>query len=238
MKSGVFGRKLIVWACALVLLAAPSILLSDILYLKDGARIPGRVISFEGDTLFYAPSYGGRISVHRDAVAKIIYGESDDTGTMPATKTQPTGPGVVSVTFKDDKLSSKIKETKKTKKISAELKKANWIEQLLIVDKDTVYSRVDTTMDKTIYKGHDKLYKNTIRLDDMTATIESGVYQCVVVIRNLGAETHRDAFDQGPLDLRLEFQTVGVHADQTTGFRVGIKKGMLRMGKPNLYQVQ
>jgi hypothetical protein len=238
MKSGVFSRKLIVWACALALLGAPSILLSDILYLKDGSRIPGRVISFEGDTLFYAPSYGGRISVHRDAVAKIIYDESEDTGTMGAIKTQPTGPGVVSVTFKDDKLTSKIKETKKTKKIAAELLKANWIEQLLIVGKDTVYSRVDTTMDKTIYKGHDKLYKNTIRLEDMTATIESGVHQCVVVIRNVGAETHKDEFDEGPLDLRLEFQTVGIHPDQTTGLQVGIKKGRLRMGQPKLYQVQ
>ena len=238
MKSGVFSRKLIVWACALVLLAAPSILLSDILYLKDGSRIPGRVISFEGDTLFYAPSYGGKISVHRDEVAKIIYDESEDTGTMPVTKTQPTGPGVVSVTFKDDKLTSKIKETKKTKKFKEELLKANWIEQLLIIGRDTVYSRVDTTMDKTIYQGHEKLYKNTIRLEDMTATIESGVYQCVVVIRNLGAETHKDAFDEGPLDLRLEFQTVGIHPDQTTRLQIGIKKGMLRLGRPKLYQVE
>lgn len=238
MKSGVYSRKLIVWACALVLLAAPSILLSEILYLKDGSRVPGRVISFEGDTLFYAPSYGGRIRVHRDAVAKIVYDESLDTGTMAATKTQPTGPGVLMVSFKDDKLTSKIKETKKTKKFKEELLKANWIEQLLIVGKDTVYSRIDTTIDKTIYKGHDKLYKNTIRLEDMNATIESGVYQCVVVIRNLGAETHKDAFDQGPLDLRLEFQTVGIHPDQTTGFRVGISKGRLRMGRPRLYQVE
>ena len=238
MKSGVFSRKLIVWACALVLLAAPSILLSEILYLKDGSRVPGRVVSFDGDTLVYAPSYGGRISVHRDAVAKIVFDESEDTGTMAAAKTQPTGPGVLTVSFKDDKLTSKIAVTKKTKKNTPELLKANWIEQLLIVGRDTVYSRVDTTMDKTIYEGHEKLYKNTIRLEDMKATIESGVYQCVVVIRNLGAGTYKDAFDQGPLDLRLEFQTVGIHPDQTTGLRVGIKKGMLRMGEPKLYQVE
>jgi hypothetical protein len=224
---------------ALILLTIPAILQSEVVYLKDGSEIRGKLVSCAGDTLTFEPSFGGRIHIHRSDVVQIVFDESKAARHVGA-ETEPVaeGPGVIKITFKDDKLNSKIAVTRKSKNTEAEIIRANWIEQLLIVEGDTVYSRVDSTMDKTINKGHEKLYKNTIELDDMSAELEAGIHACVVVIRNLGTGTFDGDFDEGPLDLTLTFETVGLYPNRTTQLRVGIKKGFMRMGKPKLYLVE
>jgi hypothetical protein len=233
-------RRLVVWACVAALFTLPAALLGEVLVLKDGSEIKGKVVGFAGDTLTFEPSFGGRIRVHRDDIVEILFDETKQPAAEKISARSAGGdePGVVSITFKDDKLTSKTIVTNKTKSREAEIIRANWIEQMLIVGRDTVYSRVDTTLDKTIYKGHEKQFKNTIRLEDMKATVPAGVHRCVVIVRNLGANTHEDAFDEGPLDLFLEFETVSVYADQTSSLRVGIKKGFMKTGKPKLYQVE
>jgi hypothetical protein len=200
----------------------------------------GKIVAFAGDTLTFEPSFGGVIRVHRDNIATILFDESKrpaagNTAVKPA---GDEGPGFISITFKDDKLTTKAKVTNKTKTREAEIVRSNWIEQLLIVGGDTLYSRIDTTIDKTIYKGHEKQFKNTIRLEDMKAEVPAGVYRCKVVVRNVGAILDENDFDEGPLDLVLEFEKVGVHAKQTTSLAVGIKKGFMRSGQPRLYHVE
>jgi hypothetical protein len=118
------------------------------------------------------------------------------------------------------------------------VRKANWIEQIFIVGSDTVFSKADTTMDKTIYKGHEKEIKNTIRLEDMRVSVDAGVYQCILIVRNRGAKEFETEFTEGPLDLMLEYPTVGVYPNRTTSLVVGIEKGFLRMGSPKLVETQ
>lgn len=239
MKRYHMGRRLIAWVVAATLLATPVILQSEVVYLKDGSQIRGKLVSCAGDTLIFEPSFGGRVRIQRSDIVQIVFDEAKTpipagTGAEPAAD---EGPGVVMIAFKDDKLSSKVAVTRRSKKREADLVRANWIEQLLIVEGDTVFSRVDSTMDKTINKGHERFYKNTIELEDMTAELEPGVRACLVVVRNLGAGVFDEDFDEGPLDLTLRFDTVGLYSNQTTRLRVGIKKGFLRMGKPKLYAV-
>jgi len=232
-------RRSVVFVIALAALLAPAILQGAIVYLKDGSELRGEVISFEGDTLVFAPSFGGKLKIHREDILRLVFDESAEPAPAPAgKKTTPGGPGSISVVFQQDKLTSKIAITNKTRSIEDELARANWIQQLLVVGPDTVYSRIDSTIDKTIYNGHEKELKNTIRLEDMQAKIEAGVYKCVVVVRNLGAASHEGEFSEGPLDMVLEMETVGVYAAQTTTLQVGIKKSFLRMGSPKLVRVQ
>jgi len=219
--------------CALAIVAVPSVLSGEILYLKDGSEIRGKILAIQADTLTFEPAFGGRIRVHRTEIAKIVF----DDSVSPGTKVTPpaSGQGVVMVVFEgSNKLTSKIAITNKTKKNESDLIRANWIEQLLIVEGDTVYARVDTTMDKTIYKGHDKIHKNTIRLEDMSVRLDAGSYRCVVVIRNVGSETYPKEFDEGPINLSAEFEMASVQPNVTTELRVAIGKGFLRMGAPKL----
>jgi hypothetical protein len=240
MKSCGTSGRLIVWAGVLTLLTVPAILQSEVLYLKDDSEIRGTLVSFVGDTLTFEPSFGGLIRVHRSQIVQLVFDESKAAHAPAITgeRETPEGPGMIKVVFKDDKLSSKVVVSRANKKREAEIIRANWIEQLLVVGGDTVYSRVDTTMDKTIFQGHDKLYKNTIELEDMSAKLEAGVYQCIVLIRNVGAGVSDVDFDEGPIDVSLELETVGLYFDQTTLVRVGMKKGFLRMGQPKLYRVE
>jgi len=235
MRSRREISRLVVFAIALAALVVPAILQGEILYLKDGSELKGKVVSFEGDTLVFAPNFGGRITVHRRDILKLVLDESGASESTPTGKpAKGGGPGVISVVFKTDKVNSKIAVTKKTKGKEAAIERANWIEQLLIVGSDTVYTRIDTTMDKTIYKGHEKELKNTMRLEDIRVTVNAGVHQCFVVVRNLGAKEYAGEFREGPLEMMLEFSTVGVYTDQTTTLQVGIAKGFMRMGSPKL----
>ncbi len=232
--SGYMKRRSVIFGAILLLLTVlPVVLQSEVLVLKDGSEVKGKIVTFEGDTLVFAPSFGGKIRIHRDNIVKIIYDETQresSSGTQPG----PTGDGILRVVFKNDKLSSKISVTKKNKNHADEILKANWIEYYLIAGIDTVYANVDSTMDKTVYKGHQRLYKNTVRLEDISVTIPAGTYRCTVVIRNRGAESHEDLFDEGPLNLNLLIDVVTVIKDQGTTVTTAIKKGFLRSGTPRL----
>jgi hypothetical protein len=235
MKRPGSNSAVAICICALAILVVPSILSGEILYLKDGSEIRGKTVSLKGDTLTFAPDFGGRIKVHRQDILRLVFEESESGVTTRKEVTQPAaGQGVMMIVFEDNKLTSKIKITNKTKKIENDLIKANWIEQLLIVDADTLYARVDSTMDKTIYDGHEKLYKNTIHLEDMSARVDPGVHRCLVVVRNVGADTYKDEFAEGPIALSAEFEMANVHANEQTELRVAIKKGFLRLGQPKL----
>jgi len=227
-------RRIVLCGAILFLIAVlPAVLQSEVLILKDGSEVKGKIVTFQGDTLVFAPSFGGKIYVHRDDIVKIIYDESQRETARGA---QPvlTGNGILRVVFKNDKLSSKIAITKKNKSHADEIIQANWIDQYLILGIDTVYSSVDTTMDKTVYKGHERLYKNNVRLEDISVTVPAGTYRCTVIIRNRGAQSHEDLFDDGPLELNVVFDAVTVTRDQGTTVSTAIKKGFLRSGSPRL----
>jgi hypothetical protein len=232
--NGRIKSRIVTFGAILLLLAGlPAILQSEVLILKDGSEVKGKIVTFEGDTLVFAPSFGGKIYVHRDNIVKIIYDESvreTSSGVQP----DPVGDGVLRVVFKNNKLSSKIALTSKYKAYADEIIRANWIDLYLIVGIDTVYTRVDTTMDKTVYKGHERLYKNTVRLEDMQVTLPAGSHRCEIVIRNRGAQSHENLFDEGPLDLHLVIDMISVTKGLSTTVNTAIKKGFLRSGSPRL----
>lgn len=226
--------KLALLAVVIAAIVVPAILQGEVLYLKDGSEIRGRIEAFGADTLVFAPSFGGRIHVHRGDIVRIVFDETAAPAKQGAAVS--VGPGTISLTFKTDKVTSKIAVKSSQKTQEAQLLRANWIQQLFIVGRDTVYSRIDSTMEKTIYSGHDKEFKNTIELEDVQVVVDEGVYRCVVIVRNLGSDEFEKSFSLGPVEMRLDFETVGAFANQTTPLRAGIKKGFMRSGTPRFYQ--
>jgi hypothetical protein len=228
--------------CVFVVLCAPLFIRGEVLYLKDGSTIRGSVVAFERDTLTFDAAFGGRVRMARSQIVKIVFSDSVATAPVsPGVKYRPPEPprpegGYLSVTFKDKKVSSKV--VVHNKKNTEQLIKANWVVQSLMVDGDTVFTHVDSTMDKTIHKGHDKFFKNSVELEDMNVELDAGLHNCVVVVHNRGLGTYDDDFDHAPLDMSLNLDNIQIFPGRTTSVHVGINKGTLRLGKARLYRVQ
>jgi len=236
--------RLALWVCAVIVFVAPAALQGEVVYLKDGSSIRGRVIKLTGDTLTFDPAFGGRIKIARSKITGIVF--SDSAVSLPGLpgageRTAAAGKkteknGFVSVAFKDRGVSSKV--AVESKSDEGRLLEANYIVQLLIVNGDTVYSSVDSTTDKTVYKGHARIYRNNAEMQDVEVPLEPGLYHCVVVAHSLGKDWENVEFETDPLDISLNIDNVQVFSGRTTRVELGIKKGRFRLGKPQFYRVQ
>lgn len=243
-KSGRQISRATLWLCVFVILCTPALIQSEVLYLKDGSMIRGSVVDFARDTLTFDPNYGGRMKVSRSQIVKIVFSDSVETSTLSSDLQRREagksatmgGKGSLAVRFKDKKVNSKV-EVHRTRD-ERQIKEANWVVQLLIVDGDTIFAHIDSTVDKTINKGHDKHYKNNFEIKEMTVELPAGLHHCVVTVCNKGLGVRDDDFKSGPLDMILNLDNVQIFPDRTTSVTVGIKKGKLRLGKPRFYRVQ
>ena len=228
--------------CALALFSMPVLVASEVLHLKDGSTLKGKVVSFVADTLVFEPSVGGRIRVPKSEIVRIVYGESDTPGrgepAIDPASGASAGPGRISIVFNDRDLSSKIAIPSNQRGRKTELLRANWIAQYVLVGPDTVFARVDSTVEKIIYEGHDRVYKNSIELTDVDTSLVAGVYRCVIGVRNTSLSEHEVYFTEGPLDLRLVVDPVPVYAGRTTTVEVGVKRGFMRLRSPAFYRIQ
>jgi len=233
------GRRL---ALALVLVAGvfvPVLTRGDVVLLKDGSTLKGRVVSLAADTLTMRTTFGAEVRVPRSKLAQVSF---TDSLIVPATSGSeltpgrvPSGTGTIAVTFADRGVSSKI--AAKARGDQEPYVRANWIEMRLVVDDQVVYTQRDTTMDKVIYNGPERLYKNDIELEDFEVEVPAGAHHARIVVTNLGAEDYAAAFDTEPLDLVLNLDNMEVPADRHIRIRVGIKRGKLRLGQPKLVRL-
>lgn len=239
------GRRSARIACALVALALllPAAVPGEVVRLKDGSTLKGRLIKVEGDTLTVRLSIGTPIKIHRDLVESIVFSDSiaaNPFGAMPTTATAvpaakvPAGVATVEVRFEDRKVSSKI--TIEKKKNWDEKVLANHIVTEFVVDGAVVYSAVDTTTDKTIYLGQEKQLKNEAKLADFDVKIPSGKHRCKLLVRNRDPETFYDSFDPEPLNLVLDFEEFSLDPGEVVRVDIRMDKGLLRMSSPKLYQ--
>jgi hypothetical protein len=229
---------------ALVVLAAAVVALpvtgrGDVVRLKDGSTLKGTVVSLHGDTLIVRTSFGPELRVPRASVAVISF--SDTLPPPPAPMAQRPaaaagGTGRIAVMFADRDLSSKVVVVRG--KDEARRLRANWIEQVLIVDDQVVYTAVDSTMDKTIYNGPERSYKNAIELEDFEVEVPAGMHHVSLVVRNRGGNDHADWFEDDPLDLVLPLDNTTITAGKTFRVKVGISRGRLRMGTPRFERVE
>jgi len=229
-------------ALAAVLAATvPVLSRGDVVRLKDGTILKGRVLSLVADTLTVRTTMGD-LRVERSKVLLVSFTDSllaaapvSSTPASPATTTSGA-PGRIGVTFLDRDLSTKISAPARGDR--DDYLAANAIEQTLIVDDVVVYTRRDTTMDKTIYNGPERVYKNDTKLEDFEVAIAPGFHHAQLIIRNVGADDYSESFDPEPLDMLLNLDNLDVPAGKTVRVKVGISRGKLRMSKPRLFRAE
>jgi hypothetical protein len=236
-------NRLVVFALACALLL-PALASGEVVRLRDGSSMRGRLLAVEGDSLTFRLAIGPRVKIHREQILAIAFDDSLGAAVLagpgavasPLAAPVPQGTGKITVAFKDRSVSSKI--SIKRKKNWDEHARSNHIVLELLLDARVVYSVVDSTTDKTIYKGEITQLKNNTVLEDFSVEVPAGVYQLEVIVRNLDEQTFREDFDPEPLHAAIVIDNFEVRTDRGARVELGIDKGALKMGKGKFYRVQ
>ena len=101
-----------------------------------------------------------------------------------------------------------------------------------------IASAEDSTMDKTIYKGHIQQLKNDIKLQDFTVEAPGGMHQVELVVRNRDSDTFRPDFDPEPLNVVLVLDDFDIRAGGAVRIDVGINRGTINLGRPKFYRLE
>ncbi len=218
----------VLWVVAA--LVSPATAPGEVVNLKDESIVRGRLVQVNGDTLVFRSSFG-TLRVHRDQIVSIVF---DDSAVAPSSAAlapakPSSGKSRIEIVFKDRELSSKV--AIELKKDWDTLVAANHIVTELFVDGHLAYAAVDTTMDKRIYRGHTTVMKNDVELADFGVDLDSGVHHAQLVIRNAGGVTHRNAFDNDPLDEVLAIDNLELKPGEIYRVHVEISKGRLKVEK-------
>jgi hypothetical protein len=220
--------------CTLVFL--PIVTQSEVLYLKDGSTIQGKLKRLVNDTLYFETSFGSSIRVPRAQVARIDFADAPlvqpPAAGAAAVGVQSSVPGTVMVSFDKVKLSSKVSVERG--KDEAAILCANRIECALYMGSDKVYSQIDSVTDKTIREGPETRFRNDMVPQDFKVAVPPGSYQCRFFIGNVVPEGYEQRFVGDPLDKRLLVENVEVLPARTTQLRIGVKRKM-KIGTPQLF---
>jgi hypothetical protein len=224
----------------LILMLFPCILQAEVLFLKDGSNLVGKLLRVEGDTLYFQPTFGGTLKFNKSDVRRIQFDDSEEgVGSRAGIDRYATPvmneaePGSLIVSFDGISVSNKI--TIHRMRNYEELERANWIQSSLIVEGREVASVIDSTIDKVYREGPDTYLKNTMNLPDFRVELESGTYSCLIVIKNIGASEHNKAFEYAPLDLSLNVDNITIYPQRNSTIEIGKKRGTFKLGMPKLY---
>lgn len=233
------------WRLAsLLFLIIPAASSSEVVKLKDQSTVRGRLVQVVGDTLVFKSTFG-TLKFHRSQVISIVFDDSMETaavapGAVPAVPPEvaaiPAGKARIEVAFKDRELSSKIAIQLK-KDWDAHVR-SNHILVELLVDGRVAYSHADTTMDKTINKGHTTELKNEIELTDFGVDVPSGLHHAKLIVHNRDVVTYRKDFVPEPLDMVVPFDNLEIRPGEVYRLDVGISKGKLKMGSARLVPIK
>ncbi len=221
----------------------PAVTSGEVVRLRDGSTLRGRLVRVAGDSLTFRLNIGTPIVLLRPQVLSIAFDDSVAAAVIAApavpagtTAAAATGKGRITVSFKDRELSSKISIDKKKQWDEHVL--SNHIVVEFLVDGKALYTAEDSTMDKTIYKGHIQQLKNDIKLQDFTVEAPSGMHQVELVVRNRDSDTFRYDFDPEPLNVVLVLDDFDVRAGGAVRIDVGINRGTISLGRPKFYRLE
>ena len=227
--------RLKIFVTILLIAVIPTLIYGEILHLKDGSTIKGKVISFEGDTLHFKTSFGSVLRIHKDNVLRIDF--TDEPMVTPPVTGGPTStkPGSLIIRFSKMKLTSKISVHRNQDREGHELENA--IEQSLTISGKKVFSRVDTTTDKIIYKGPETVLKNEFEPVEMRVGMPAGIYQVTIVIANPYVDKYTKSFPDEPLYKDVFIDAILINAGGFTVVQVGKRRKRLGLAGYELYAV-
>ena len=145
-------------------------------------------------------------------------------------------PGSLRVNFHNVSLSSKISVHRDRDLKGHE--RANLIEVVLLVDGIKVYSAADSTTDKVVMNGPDRILKNTIRPGEIRVGLDVGRRDCRIIIQNPAPGEYRDRFIQGPILEELDLGGVTIRSGEWTGVNVGRRRKKMGLAGSELYVVR
>ena len=225
-------RRLIVTLLGLALLI-PVLSLGEVLYLKDGSTLKGKLLRVEEDVLVFKTSFGAEVRIDREKIARLIFSDSLATLTPAPVPVAASGPGSLMVAFEDVKVSSKI-SVHRGKDLEG-LLRANWIKTSLIVNGQEAWAKIDSTVDKKIRYGPDTHYKNVAEASNIKIGLPAGQYQCEAILRNVGLDDYKDSFVDRPVDYSIILSNVVIRPNETTviqlkhkGKKLGLSGGSLQ----------
>jgi hypothetical protein len=209
---------------------------SEVLYLKDGSTLKGRLVKVDQDTLYFETLFGSAFRIHREKVSRVDFVE----GLIPASPGIDSQvhvdeePGTLHVSFEKFTLTSRIVVERDREREAHE--QENAIEQVLLVDGKQVYSMIDSTTDKVVRMGPETVLRNDVQPVDFKIALAPGLYDCAVVLANSRASVYVKQFDPAPLDRKLILDNVDVRPGEATHVRIGLKRKSWRSGKSELYK--
>jgi len=205
-----------------VILALPAFLKSEMLRLRDGSAINGRLLRMQGDTLYFRTSFGTLLAVHRSGVAGVDFDSMSTAARVLENARTSAEAGTLVVDFEDFQLTSRIAvERGGDRGLYAG---RNAIEERILVGNRAACSFIDSTTDKTIREGPKTVLRNDIEPKDCRVALAPGLYRCSIVFFNPHASALPAAFEPSPLEKKLVVDPVRIEAGQATTIRVGLKR--------------
>jgi hypothetical protein len=214
----------------------PGILRGEVLYLKDGSSIHGKLLRLLDDTLYFETSFGSQVRVPRDHVARLEFspGVPGAYGSNPTTTVpfQSELAGTVLVSFEKFKVTSRV--TVHRDKNKDAILRANAIECAVYMGSVKTFSAIDSVNDDEIREGPETTYRNDMVPKGIKVAVAPGSYQFRLYLRNVARVEDEGFFVGDPLRKDLLVENMKVLPGETTQLRVGMKRKM-KLGTPQLF---
>lgn len=229
-----FKRFILVFA----LIGFPVLAMGDVIYLKDGSRIKGRVVELVRDTLTIETTFGSRLKVARSEVVSVDFVEGVErvTPTSPPEVEQVSdAPGTLLVYFDKFELTSRISVHRDKDRQGHE--RANAIDQVLMVNGEIAWTYTDSVTDKVIHKGVETVLKNDFTPHPMRVVAPIGKHRCTIQIANTYEGDYNDRFVD-KIDKKIHIDLVAITPRETTVIRLGLRKRKWGLGGTELVQLE
>jgi hypothetical protein len=214
MKTRILGGLVLGLALAL-----PLVSTADVIVLKDGTRLVGTVLRWDGDSLLVETDFSTRpLRLHRDRVESIMVGEAAETPEAPeeaggtseaeaAFEPAPAETGYVHVVLTGDQLYSRVRFRRRPQREEAE--KLNDIYFRVFVDGEKVFEEVDDETDRVLVRGGETVLRNYFERNDYVIAVPAGTHRFRFYIGN-------QYLSQGPYREKDDILATQVEIDELT----------------------
>jgi hypothetical protein len=219
----------------------PLLSRSEVLVLKDGSSLNGRLVALRGDTLVFKTSFGAVVKVPKERILRLEFASGAKSEKPPTADQTPatlssSAPGTLRVDCSKISLSSRI-TVHRREDLTGHMR-ANSIEQMLLVSGTRAYSYIDSITDKRVREGPDEMLKNTLLLKDISVGLAPGSYNCRLVIRNRSGPAYADRFVGEPLSQSVMLDNILIEPGKITSIQIGKKRKKLGLSGSELYMIR
>lgn len=223
------------------LLTAPEVTRAEIIYLRDGSQLVGRVLGWEGDSLLVETRFSPRpLRLHRDEISKISMDETapresiprKEIETEPSLESGPVDSGIVHLVITGSELYSRVRYRRKPHREKAIA--INKIYMRVFVNGSRVYEEVDSVMDKQMQRGGETEVRNIFKRSDYRIPAPEGTITFRVFVGNEDLSENEYRGGKDILATQVEIPDLRVDSGEETLVKLVGKKPFLGFGRHRL----